>query len=1636
MKKITFIFALLCASVMGWAGSTPYCNVTSPNANFTFSLMNVSGNLYRIQFDAVGDDKFASTPYNNNCGVNQTEGAGITFGNDGWVMTDDRAYKDFTTATSTSVPTSFYGNYFCFNKKGGGLIEITGFDPSDVDWTATCGSSCSDTQAPTVSAVSVTDVTYKSAVLTITASDNTTVTRYVVKNGELQIGQGTTNVITLSNLASGTTYSNIKVYAYDACNNESDAFSVAEFTTETITYCRFATGHLGQAEFGDIYGRILVTIKKVDNSTIGVKVEPNNNGTKGIKYLNIIVNNVGHEYGNNDGSGDDLTGYFNISGLSSLNFNININFYCNTPNWTTNQFSVEENQLCDESPVVLSEGSEYCGDYGVECDRHNGAYAYLKWETTEDGDVVITMIDGTGSTNARFRGNNGMGENLNGFTVLSGTGFATSEAASKYFTRVYVANGNTFKLQRKGGAVLPSPAKIRFTSPALEWYCTQDGDGYAWPTYEYTYAKTCAVVSGYAVSAYANDAAMGTVTAKVDDEDVTHVDAGTTVRFTATANDTYTFINWTKGGVALSTNPVYDLEINEATALVANFDYIRNTYCHTAVTSDGGKKFYLTLGSIGGGQYQIKYEGSSDAKITGINDANFQINGVSTSWDDDGQDVPFSKANGAWTFDDSGYGSVYTTFELAAGKTWKDIYAWTHYMYFACEGMGQQTLTDVFPNRYRIAWDETCADATAPLLAAPAAVALNTTDVRLTLSATDNWGGIITYNINYKPTGAEGEGTNVQVVGASGAQITKDIEGLTTNTEYTFTITASDGSNVSAAQTCKATPAGDVNPPTSVNIVATPLSTSIVRLTLSADDDYAGDITYNIAYDNAGAASTSAAQGTTTTLEITGLTADTEYHFSVVATDAAGNAAAAVNASAVRTYAENLALNKPCTAGHETGNAGEVKEKSNDGDKASRWSSYGSINKGTLDTEDWWAVKLDGVYDIHNLRLSWQDARSDNMNVYVSMDGEHWNLVQNFDFMPESSADGNTYTNYELTGATGRYVKVLSLHDYFNGQWGISFWELEAYGTLATDVTAPVISSFTADGASTSSVLLKATATDNFNGDLTYTFYCNDVAQGEPIVKASGVEATYTVTGLTMGTDYNFKVNVSDGVNNTMSDVVVGSPISDNAAPENVTVSTKSKSDEQIILTLSATDNLAGMIYYTVTCGETVKYAEALSGEEVDVTFDGLDYNTPYTFSVVAKDGSDNAADAVAHNETTKPASYPTVYAPASAFAETSVRPVFSSAYSADCNFPNWGGSAMERETYGVKKATYESNYLGIDGFGTIKLDADDELYLSVWTNEDIQFRVVPIIHNAEETGNLPERGAFTEMLTGGQWNVIRFTMSDFVLNDDDAVVEPNVNYDRIYQIKIDRAGNQTFWLDNIYFRRKGAIDENANNTEFLTANNNEGQDVTVARSFTAGSLYTLVLPFDVDAAQTAAKLPGTLTKLNNSYIKENGDLRINFVNVAAIEAGVPYLYEPSADVANPVFEGVTVSKDLNPTEPVDELAKYYGIYATMDGETLKAIPNAYVLGSDQYLYDVQDLPNDQTMKALRGYFVLNFPNNTPNGAPKPRAKVVFNSHETNTATGIEAVSEGAQCTKYIDNGMLYIIRDGKTYNVQGQLVK
>ena len=75
-----------------------------------------------------------------------------------------------------------------------------------------------------------------------------------------------------------------------------------------------------------------------------------------------------------------------------------------------------------------------------------------------------------------------------------------------------------------------------------------------------TYPTICAI------TATANDAAMGTVAG------AGNYGKGSTATLTATPNDGYLFVNWTKGGEVVATTQEYSFTVTEAVELVANFE--------------------------------------------------------------------------------------------------------------------------------------------------------------------------------------------------------------------------------------------------------------------------------------------------------------------------------------------------------------------------------------------------------------------------------------------------------------------------------------------------------------------------------------------------------------------------------------------------------------------------------------------------------------------------------------------------------------------------------------------------------------------------------------------------------------------------------------------------------------------------------------------------------------------------------------------------------------------------------------------------------------------------------------------------------------------------------------------------------
>ncbi len=134
-------------------------------------------------------------------------------------------------------------------------------------------------------------------------------------------------------------------------------------------------------------------------------------------------------------------------------------------------------------------------------------------------------------------------------------------------------------------------------------------------------------------------------------------------------------------------------------------------------------------------------------------------------------------------------------------------------------------------------------------------------------------------------------------------------------------------------------------------------------------------------------------------------------------------------------------------------------------------------------------------------------------------------------------------------------------------------------------------------------------------------------------------------------------------------------------------------------------------------------------------------------------------------------------------YAAYQVHAVYSATYNADCNFGDWGsGTQYTQEEFGKKYVTTGLGYFGLE-FTGMDCSTMEALHLDVWAANDFSFRVVPI-HGGTEVG-------VTVQVQGQQWNAIDIPMTEFA---------GVTNWSNVYQIKIDNAANQTFWLNNVYF--------------------------------------------------------------------------------------------------------------------------------------------------------------------------------------------------------------------------------------------
>lgn len=519
--------------------------------------------------------------------------------------------------------------------------------------------------------------------------------------------------------------------------------------------------------------------------------------------------------------------------------------------------------------------------------------------------------------------------------------------------------------------------------------------------------------------------------------------------------------------------------------------------------------------------------------------------------------------------------------------------------------------------------------------------------------------------------------------------------------------------------------------------------------------------------------------------------------------------------------------------------------------------------------------------------------------------------------------------------------------------------------------------------------------------------------------------------------------------------------IVDNDAPTNFTVTEKpaATNSGSTTLQLYAEDEDTPITY-------TIRYAIKNSGDTptetsvngaqgstVEKTISGLAPETTYTFSVVACDPNGNETSPVELDITTAALAAQRYYLWRGDNSDIPSSASVTSTY-VDCNV-EFSNSSRNTQATDYISATTGNTWIAITlkPKATVANEIDDDWYIVVRFRANLSNNVfgfnnfrLNLSNNAENWYvNIGDGGEpFGVPYNSNQWITLKKRIGDrrggsavpasFLVKDQVAVqLHVNANLIAGENLDIDYAyfTNDISDIDEgTQSRRRIVLKDNQdNNSSILSECNGQAVDLDLTRPLTNESYNTLCLPFDLSAEQVEAIFgAGTaIGQLTSARIKENDELYLNFSFVNAMEAGVPYIIQPTTAVTTPMFlENVTISNTTQNSEFGG--VNFIGVFNPTQIEQQSAEEHSILLlGANNQL----SWPNTTAnMKGMRAYFL------TTSEIAHVARRAYFGFNETQTTTGIGDVQESQQAVKVLRDGRVFIIRNNEVYDIFGARIQ
>ncbi len=409
-------------------------------------------------------------------------------------------------------------------------------------------------------------------------------------------------------------------------------------------------------------------------------------------------------------------------------------------------------------------------------------------------------------------------------------------------------------------------------------------------------------------------------------------------------------------------------------------------------------------------------------------------------------------------------------------------------------------------------------------------------------------------------------GSSTAIATVSGATTSYTATGLTASTTYTFTVKAKDaaGNQSASSNSVSVTTSagGDTQAPTAPTLSSAGKTDTTASLSWTASTDNVGVNGYEI-YMNGSSTAIASVSGTTTSYTATGLAASTAYSFTVKAKDAAANYSAASNTVSVTTDAASSSGTTLLSDDFEDGNAngwsvqGGTWSVVTDGTTKAYYADNSSVTGRSYAGQSTWtdyAVSADAKVstwntngqlgliarytDQNNFYRMYYSVSSGTVVIAKKVAGTDTTLVQSSVLTAPTTGAYHTY-KLEVVGSTlnayidGVLAATATDSSLTSGYAGlINYKEQVHYDNIVVSdkaaPTAPVLSS-TAHQVTTVNLSWTA-ATDNV-GVTGYDVYQD--SNPTPVASVSSATTSYTVTGLSAGTSYNFTVKAKDGAGNS-----------------------------------------------------------------------------------------------------------------------------------------------------------------------------------------------------------------------------------------------------------------------------------------------------------------------------------------------------------------------------------------------------------------------------------------------------------------------------------------------------------------------